>query len=258
MPMKDGNMQLSKRLQAVADMVTLGNRVADIGCDHAYIAIYLIKNKISPFVVAMDINQGPLDRAKENTQRYRVADKVSIRKSDGLQMLDAGEVDTILMAGMGGRLMIKMLASQMDVVSAAKELVLQAQSEIYELRKALKEWGFTIVNEKMLKEDGIYYVVMKIKTDSSSIKDDQYELSKPEYLHFGRLLLEKRNPILLEFLQSEKRMYKKIYNELLDKMSKQSMERQTEIKELIRLIDNSIRYYEEVNNGHKTDSKGKN
>ena len=62
-------MQLSRRLQTVADMVIPGNRVADIGCDHAYIAIYLIKNKISPFVVAMDINQGPLDRARENIEK---------------------------------------------------------------------------------------------------------------------------------------------------------------------------------------------
>lgn len=238
-------MQLSRRLQTVADMVIPGNRVADIGCDHAYIAIYLIKNKISPFVVAMDINQGPLDRARENIEKYMVADKISIRKSDGLQMLNAGEVDTILMAGMGGRLMSQILASQMNVVSAAKELVLQPQSEIYELRKTLNEWGFVIVNENMLKEDGKYYFVMKIKIDSSSINSDEYQLSKPEYIHFGRLLLEERNPVLLEYLKSEKRLYKKIYSELIDKPTKQSIERQTEVIELIQLIDQAIGYYKE-------------
>lgn len=238
-------MQLSRRLQTVADMVIPGNRVADIGCDHAYIAIYLIKNKISPFVVAMDINQGPLDRARENIEKYMVADKISIRKSDGLQMLNAGEVDTILMAGMGGRLMSQILASQMNVVSAAKELVLQPQSEIYELRKTLNEWGFVIVNENMLKEDGKYYFVMKIKIDSSSINKDEYQLSKPEYIHFGRLLLEERNPVLLEYLKSEKRLYKKIYSELIDKPTKQSIERQTEVIELIQLIDQAIGYYKE-------------
>ena len=238
-------MQLSRRLQTVADMVIPGNRVADIGCDHAYITIYLIKNKISPFVVAMDINQGPLDRARENIEKYMVADKISIRKSDGLQMLNAGEVDTILMAGMGGRLMSQILASQMNVVSAAKELVLQPQSEIYELRKTLNEWGFVIVNENMLKEDGKYYFVMKIKIDSSSINKDEYQLSKPEYIHFGRLLLEERNPVLLEYLKSEKRLYKKIYSELIDKPTKQSIERQTEVIELIQLIDQAIGYYKE-------------
>ena len=78
-------MQLSKRLQAVADMINQGHRVADIGCDHAYTAIYLIRNKISPYVVAMDINQGPLDIAKKNIGKYNLADSISTRKSDGLQ-----------------------------------------------------------------------------------------------------------------------------------------------------------------------------
>ncbi|NLJ97292.1 MAG: SAM-dependent methyltransferase [Clostridiales bacterium] len=238
-------MQLSKRLKAVADMVTIGNRVADIGCDHAYIAINLIMNKISPFVVAMDVNQGPLDRAKENIERYRVADKISIRKSDGLQMLKTGEVDTILMAGMGGRLMTEILASRMDIVATAKELVLQPQSEIYEVRRTLEQWGFIIVDENMLKEDGKYYLVMKVRIDSSSINNNKYQLLKPEHIYYGRLLLEDKNPVLLEYLQSEKRLYKKIYNELIDKPTKQSRERQTEILELIQVIDQAMGYYKE-------------
>lgn len=239
-------MQLSKRLQAVADMVTSGNRVADIGCDHAYIAIYLLMNRISPSVVAMDINQGPLDRAKENIVKYGVEDKISIRKSDGLMKLNTGEVDTILIAGMGGRLMIQILASRMNVVSAAKELVLQPQSEIYFVRKTLKEWGFHIINENMLKDDGKYYVVMKVRINSLGEDDKEYRLSKPEHIYFGKLLLEERNPVLLEHLQSERQMYKKIYDELLVLPTKQSIQRQTEILGLIRLIDQAMGYYKEV------------
>lgn len=239
-------MQLSKRLEAVASMVTLGNRVADIGCDHAYITIHLLMNRISPFVVAMDINQGPLDRARANIRKYGVEDKVSIRRSDGIKMLEAGEVDTILIAGMGGRLMTRILSSRLKVVSAAKELVLQPQSEIYFVRKNLKEWGFQIIKEDMLKEDGKYYVVMKVKIDPSTTGNKEYQLIKPEHIYFGRLLLEERNPVLLEHLQSEKVMYKKIYEELLVLPTKQSIQRQTEINELIRLIDKAIGYYMEV------------
>jgi tRNA (adenine22-N1)-methyltransferase len=238
-------MQISKRLQAVADMVTPGNRVADIGCDHAYTAIYLLTNRISPYVIAMDINQGPLDRAKENVVRYGVEDKISIRKSDGLKMLNPGEVDTILIAGMGGRLMLQILTSRMNIVSSAKELVLQPQSEAFLVRKTLKELGYVIIKENMLKEDGKYYVMMKLKPWSENINDKDYQLLKPEHIYFGRLLLEERNPILLEHLQTEKQMYKKIYQELITLPTKQSIQRQAEIIDLIQLIDNAINYYKE-------------
>jgi tRNA (adenine22-N1)-methyltransferase len=238
-------MQLSKRLQAVAEMVTPGNRVADIGCDHAYTSIYLLTNRISPYVVAMDINQGPLDRAKENVEKYGIDGKISIRKSDGLKMLNPGEVDTILIAGMGGRLMLQILTSRMNIISAAKELVLQPQSETYLVRKALKELGYMIIKEKMLKEDGKYYVIMKLRPWTESLNDKDYQLLKPEHIYFGRLLLEERNPVLLEHLQSERLQYKKIYQELITLPTKQSIQRQNEIIDLIRLMDHAISYYKE-------------
>lgn len=238
-------MQLSKRLHAVARMVTPGNRVADIGCDHAYSAIYLLTNKISPYVIAMDINQGPLERAKVNVEKYGVADKISIRKSDGIKMLRTGEVDTILIAGMGGRLMIQILTSMMNVVSSVKELVLQPQSEIHLVRKTLKELGYIITKENMLKEDGKYYVIMKLKVASSALVEDDKQLIKPEHIYFGRLPLEERDPVLLEYLQFEKEQYKSIYKELITLPTNKSIQRQTEIVELIGLIDRALSYYEE-------------
>lgn len=242
-------MQLSKRLEAIARMVTSGNRVADIGCDHAYTAIYLIKNRISPYVIAMDINQGPIDRAKEHVEKYGVKDKVSIRKSDGLKMLKRGEVDTILIAGMGGRLMQQIISSRIKVVSSAKELVLQPQSEIYLVRKSLKELGYIIIKENMIKEDGKYYVIMKLKPGTLSLRDKDYQLIKPEHIYFGRILLEERNPVLLDYLKAEKKQYKSIYKELINLPTIQSIQRQTEIVDLIRLIDYAMTYYKEANNG---------
>jgi tRNA (adenine22-N1)-methyltransferase len=247
-------MQLSKRLEAVASMVTPGSRVADIGCDHAYTAIYLVKERISPFVVAMDINQGPLDRAKENIKRYGVEDKITIRKSDGIKELKAGEVDTILIAGMGGRLMIQILTGNINVVSAAKELILQPQSEIHLVRKTLKELGYIIIKESMLKEEGKYYVVMKLRKVSPNFKDKDYQLIKPEHIYFGRLLLEERNSVLLEFLKAERKQYENIYKELISLPTKQSIQRQFEINNFIRLIDNAINYYKEGEIGYKDES----
>jgi len=236
-------MQISKRLQAVAGMVTQGNRVADIGCDHAYTAIYLLTNRISPYVVAMDINQGPLDRAKENVEKFAVEDRVSIRKSDGLEKLHPGEVDTILIAGMGGRLMVEILRANMEIVSAAKELILQPQSEAYYVRETLKEMGYLIIKENMLKEDGKYYVIMKLKADTAHISVKEFQLLKPEHIYFSRQLLEERNPILLEFLRSEKQQYMKIYQELITQQTTQSIKRQAELHDLINLIDTAMGYY---------------
>lgn len=218
-------MHLSKRLKAVVDMVTPGNRVADIGCDHAYSAIYLLKNKISPYVIAMDINQGPLERAKENVERFDVADKISIRKSDGLEMLNKGEVDTLLIAGMGGRLMLQILNSHMDIVSEVKELVLQPQSELHLVRKVLNELGYVIIKENMLKEDGKYYFIMKLKYPTEDFDITDYKLTSPWHIHFGKLLLEERNTVLYEYLMKERRLYIKLYNELSSLPTVQSIMR---------------------------------
>jgi len=226
-------------------MVTPGNRVADIGCDHAYTAIYLIKKGISPYVIAMDVNDGPLNKARENIEKYGVSDKIDVRKSDGLEKLRTGEADTILIAGMGGRLMIRIMTGNMEALSSADELILQPQSEIHLVRKKLKDMGFLIINESMVKEDGKYYVVMKAKSDLAKIEEKDYQLIEPEHFYYGRLLLEGKNPVLLEHLQNERKLYNSIYRELAIQPTKQSTERQAEIVELMSLIDRAIGYFKE-------------
>ena len=150
-------MQLSKRLQAVADMVTKGYRTADIGCDHGYIAIYLIESGISPLVIAMDINQGPLDQAKENIYKAGYTRQIEVRHSDGANQLMENEVDSIICAGMGGRLTIRIIQADLSKLYNIKELILQPQSEIHLVRRFLSENGFMIVSENMIYEDGKYY-----------------------------------------------------------------------------------------------------
>jgi len=124
-------MQLSKRLQAVADSVTRDNRVADVGCDHAYISIYLIQQHIAPHVIAMDINKGPLERGRKNIERLGFSSHIETRLSDGLHELNPGEADTILIAGMGGALTVRILEEGLTTVKKCKELVLGPQSELF-------------------------------------------------------------------------------------------------------------------------------
>lgn len=230
-------MQLSKRLQAVADFVSEGHRVADIGCDHGYIAIYLTKNKIAKSVIAMDVNKGPLQRAKENILRYGCEEKIETRLSDGAFALKKGEVDTILIAGMGGILMIKILSEAKELVKELKELVLQPQSEIEGVRKYLHQIGFQIEKETMLKEDEKYYTVIK------AIKGkEQYQ--KEEEYHFGKHLLEERNLYLKEFLEFGKEKYKQILKNLEKYGSEHTKERYQELTKEYEYIKNALRYYD--------------
>lgn len=188
---------MSQRMLRTAAMVTKGNKVADVGCDHAYTSIYLVQNGIAPEVVAMDVNAGPLERAKENVRRFSLWDKIELRLSDGLAVLYPREVDTVLIAGMGGPLMERILASYPETVRMLKELVLQPQSEIPEVRRFLHCIGYRILAEDMLFEEGKYYVILRAehKTEAS--------WSELEY-RYGKLLLDGKSQVLARYLEEER------------------------------------------------------
>ena len=219
---------LSERLRAVTELVTKGNRVADIGCDHAYTSIYLVEKGIAPYAVAMDINAGPIERAKENVALYGLTDKIAVRRSDGVKELGVGEADTLLITGMGGLLMKKILSDKPEVTNMAKELVLQPQSEVEELRRFLHSISFVITAEQMRKEDGKFYVMFRAepyRSKEHSIGDYtenvalySKEWSKQEQItseesnkqiwtdleyRYGAYLLKERPAVFLEYLDWE-------------------------------------------------------
>lgn len=238
-------MQLSKRLQMVADLVTPGNRVADVGCDHAYISIYLAEKKLSPHVIAMDINRGPIERAKENIRKYGFESIIEVRKSDGIKLLQSGEADTILIAGMGGALMKQILSDRPEILSDTEELILQPQSEIYLIREVLRDYGFFITAENMLIEDGKYYVCMKAEADRRIPDTGPYELTDREHFYFGKLLLEHKNPVLREYLIREKQQLETINQSLSEVSTEQSLLRQQEIRDELELIGHAFHYFGE-------------
>lgn len=194
-------VQLSERLLAAAGMVTKGNIVADVGCDHAYTSIYLCQAGIAPKVIAMDVNKGPLVGAKAHVEEAGLSEQIDIRLSDGLKKLLPGEADTVLLCGMGGLLMIKILSDYPEATASLKELILQPQSEVGEVRMFLHKQGYEITEEHMLKEDGKFYVMMRaVKSEVPQA----YE-TECDYV-YGKLLLEEKNPVLLEYLDREHRL----------------------------------------------------
>ena len=147
-------MVLSRRLQMLADMVTPGNSVADVGCDHAFLSIYLVQAGISPHVLAMDVRKGPLAAAREHIEGSGLNTYIKLRLSDGLDGLGEGEAETVLCAGMGGRLMERILKAGETKARAMKELILQPQSELKEFRAFLRQAGYRILAENGVYEEG--------------------------------------------------------------------------------------------------------
>ena len=234
-------IELSKRLQAVADMITAGNITADIGTDHAYIPIYLIENNIVPKAFAMDINKGPLDIAAAHVDSYGFNDRITLRLSDGLNALGENEAESVVIAGMGGALEIKILSSNMNVVNSLKELVLQPQSELKKFREFLINEGFYIEDENMVLDEGKYYPMIKVIPPSADRKNDNW--SDVE-LYYGKYLLESKNKTLKEFILKELSVKEEILNKLRNDDSIRHHDRIEELKEEINICRKGLEFYE--------------
>lgn len=155
----DRTVQLSERLTTIANMVSRGRSVCDVGCDHGFVSIYLVQKGIAPFVLAMDVGKGPLAQAQKHVQEAGLTGRITTRLSDGLAAYREHEAECLVIAGMGGPLMSRILSDAKAATFA--ELVLAPQSEIPQFRRFLDEHGFGIVEEELVYEDGKYYPVMK-------------------------------------------------------------------------------------------------
>lgn len=154
-------VRLSKRLETVASFVTPGSRIADVGTDHGYIPIALTQRGTVFGAIAMDVREGPLGRAREHIRQYGLKDRVETRLSDGVEQLREGEADTVVIAGMGGELVIHILEQGRRLWKSVKHWVLSPQSELDKVRGYLWRQGFDLVREAMVEEDGKYYTVME-------------------------------------------------------------------------------------------------
>lgn len=246
-------MRLSVRLQTVASYVRKGSRVADVGTDHGYVPIYLIKEGIAEAALAMDVREGPLERAREHIRSYGLEGRIKTRLSDGLEQLRAGEADTVVIAGMGGELMIHILEEGMHVWETVDHWVLSPQSEIDKVRRYLEQNSFSLLDETMLVEEGKYYTVMSAGRNMTAdetaggaaspegkrqAEDEKQgtDMGESDYL-YGRRLIEKKSPVLKEYLEKEKKTLKGILGQVTGQDSDGARRRQNEILKEISQIE---------------------
>ena len=233
------NIQLSKRLSAIGEMVTEGNRLVDVGCDHGYLPVYLVMNHRIPGAIAADVGKGPLERAREHICRYHMQNYIETRLCDGLSGISVGEGDTLVIAGMGGPLMEKILSDNPEVRDSFQELILQPQSDIPHFRHFLMSNGYRITEEKMILEDGKFYPMMK------AIRGQKRNESwTPLEEMFGKYLLQEKNPVLQQFLQRELRIRQNILTKLQKAETEETKKRRNEVEEEKQLILAALNIYE--------------
>lgn len=238
-------MEMSARLKLIAGFVTEGYVVADIGTDHGYIPIWLIKADRIPRAIAMDIGKGPLERAQENIKQYGYEDRIETRLSDGLKELRENEADSVVIAGMGGPLIVSLLEAGKTALNTVKELILSPHTDIYLVRHYLIENGYDIVREEMVYDMGKYYTVMKaVHTEDKRVKS-LYDRDKYNYI-YGRLLLMERSSVFMGFIKNEKDKLSVIFENL--SRSEGADEKKQEIRERLKYING----LEELHNGLNT------
>lgn len=253
-----GHVNLSKRLKAICNMVTPGERVCDVGCDHGYVSCYLVMNNIAPSALAMDINKGPLNKASENVKHYGLGEKIELRLSDGLSKYNIGEADSLIIAGMGGLLIRRILENNIDNTRDFKEMILSPQSEVGEVRIFLPQIGYTIIDEDMVLEDGQYYPIIKaqkadevhagncnkqgkevLQKKGREAEDGVLEALPQEALNeFGPILIKKKHPVLIDYL--EWRLSR--HNDVLCKLKSNN----TDLSDRIGELSNQVAVIEEV------------
>jgi tRNA (adenine22-N1)-methyltransferase len=173
--------KLGSRLLMAANMVREGAVVADIGTDHAYLPVYLVKAGIAKGAVASDLRKGPLKNAQQTVSQYGLNEKIALRLSDGLDNIKSHEVDDIVLAGMGGTLIVKLLERTPWIKDKSKRLVIQPMSHPEDVREFLCREGFEIIREDACVDFGRVYIAI------NAVYEGNIKEYEPEYFYIGRL-----------------------------------------------------------------------
>ncbi|MBO5530289.1 MAG: SAM-dependent methyltransferase [Bacilli bacterium] len=216
-------MKISDRLKELSTFVDENDKLIDIGCDHALLDIYLCDEYKNLKVIASDVHEGALKSAEKNIEKFKMNDRIDLRLGDGLTIVNADEIDSILIAGMGFNT-IKRILSNDTKMTNVKKIVIQSNTDVVKLRKFVIRLGFKITRELLVKDNDIIYTIIEFKPGS-----EKYSY---EEIYFGPRILDNKDDIFYEYYS--KKLLK--YENLLLQIPKYEVKSKLHHKHLIRII----------------------
>lgn len=202
------DIKLSKRLKTICAQLLKHKKLADIGTDHAYLPCYAVLKGVVPYAIGTEVNAGPYQSAASFVKRLRLQKYIDIRLGDGLSVIEKGEAEQIVIAGMGGSLIVKILDNGKEKLHEVQRLILQPNVAADKVRRWLYENGWTIVDENILEEDGMVYEIVVAEPG----KDDRVFTEK-DFL-FGPYLHEEKSAVFRKKWRNELNKLEKILHEL--------------------------------------------
>lgn len=234
------SVSISKRLQTIARYCPEGARVADIGSDHALLASYLLVKGIASFVIAGELNEGPFQAAKKQIHTLQVKDRASVRKGNGLAVLQPGEADVICIAGMGGQLIVSILEAGKDKLEGVQRLILQPNVGEEAVRLWMIENGWQLIAESILQEDGVIYEILVAERGNSTLPYEGKDRTQQELLRIGPFLWVEKSEVLQAKWLHEHEKWQKIIVQLKRSDKPEAAERIKEIEAEVKWIDEVI------------------
>lgn len=230
-------MELSKRLNWILNIMDKCDVIMDVGTDHGYIAIELIKRNLADKVIASDINKDPLNKAKLNVSLEGLSNKIELRLGGGLTPVKENEVNGVLIAGMGGNLIRDILENDIKKVKNMDYLVLQPAQNPEVLREYLYISDYEIIDEDVCFDEGKYYEVFKVKykeNNSTKLENIFYEVSP--------ILLNKKSDVFKDYLYEKIDKYKKVKSFIKDN-TEHALSRKKELDSKIEIIENLLKKF---------------
>lgn len=227
-------MKVSKRLEAMADLVERGSVAADIGTDHGQLPCYLVRQGICPHVIAADVGAQPLASAQKRIAAMGLNGQITTRLGNGLAVLEPGEAATVTISGMGGGLITEILNDGQAVVNTLRQLVLQPNLAASVVRRWAMEQGWHIEREQLLYEEGHYYEVLDLRPG------ERQALTMAE-IWLGPWLLATKHPLLVAYVQSQWLAEKRILAQINQSQAAKAWEKRQALEEKWRIIDEVMR-----------------
>lgn len=230
-------MELSKRLKWITEKLNKCKVIMDVGTDHGYIPIYLVKNHIADKVIASDINKDPLKKAEINALLDGVADKIDLRLGSGLATLKNNEAEEVIIAGMGGNLIRDILENDLEKVKNLDYLILQPAQNPEVLREYLYTNNYEILEEDLCLDEGKYYELFKVR-----YKIGNYISLESIYYEISPMLLNKKSPLLKDYIESKIQKCKRVLNFITDN-TEHATRRKNELQEKIKILEKLLRIF---------------